>query len=160
MQDTRLLANLQEGKIMKREYPYSPIPGVAAVVFQGDCVLLVKRGNEPSKGKWGLPGGGVELGEKVKDAIIREVKEETNLSIKPVRFITVLDSIERDEEEKIKYHYLLLEFLCEVESGELHPSSDVNDARFIPVEEIEHITINPWTADFIRRVAEEEGIIK
>ena len=143
---------------MRREYPDSPIAGVAATVFSGENVLLVRRGNEPSYGLWGLPGGVVELGETVEEALTREVKEETGLSVRPIRLVTVLDSIVRDDEENIRFHYVLLEFLCEDLGGELEASTDVSDARWFPLGSLDSIDMNRGARKLIERIAKEENI--
>lgn len=143
----------------RREYPETPIPGVAAVVFSGDTVLLVRRGNEPSLGRWGLPGGVVELGEGVEDAVVREVEEETGILIQPTRLLAIFDSIVRNDEGRVQYHYVLCEYLCEAVGGELHASSDVSDARWVPIKELVSIEMNPGTRRFIEKIAKQERII-
>ena len=137
---------------MEREYPEAPIAGVAATIFSGDSVLLVRRGNEPAKGKWGLPGGVIELGETVEEAVVREVKEETGIDVRPIRLITALDSIVRDDEGRIRFHYVIFEYLCEATGGALNASSDVQDARWFTFNSIDAIDILPWTRRFIERV--------
>ena len=143
---------------MKREYPAYPIAGVTAVVFRGSEVLLVRRGNEPSVGKLGIPGGVLELGETVEEAVVREVEEETGIRVKPVRVLDVLDSIVRDDEGGIRFHYVLLEFLCEPLGGELRASSDVSDALWAPLDRLEELDVMPRTRAFIDRVAREENL--
>jgi 8-oxo-dGTP diphosphatase len=142
--------------MMRREHPSTPIPGVAATVFYNNCVLLSVRGKPPSKGKWGLPGGAVETGETLEEAVIREVKEETNVTVHPVKLITFFDSITRDEDNTVLYHYILFEYLCEYVSGEVKPMSDAPDARWIPFYEIENIDIMKPTLRFIKKVLHEE----
>jgi mutator protein MutT len=143
---------------MKREYPTSPVAGVAAVVFRGSEVLLVRRGNQPSKGKLGIPGGVVELGETAEEAVVREVEEETGIRVKPLRVLDVLDSIVRDDEGGIRFHYVLLEFLCEPLGGELRASSDASDALWAPLECLEELDVMPRTRAFIEKVAREENL--
>ena len=143
---------------MKREYPASPISGVAAVVFRDSEVLLVMRGNEPSKGKLGIPGGVMELGETAEEAVVREVEEETGIRVKPLRVLDVFDSIVRDDEGGIRFHYVLLEFLCESLRGELRASSDGSDALWVPLERLEELDVMPRTRAFIERVAREESL--
>lgn len=147
-------------KPIQREYPSSPIAGVAAVVLSGDGVLLTLRGNEPSKGRWGLPGGVVELGETVEDALIREVKEETGVLIEPRRLLSVFDSIVRDEDHKVRYHYVLCEYLCSVVGGALRASSDAMAVRWVPLSELCSTEMNPGTRRFIKKVAEEECMVE
>lgn len=150
---------MRKARHLKREYPSSPIAGVAALVFSGMDILLVLRGNEPSKDKWGLPGGVVELGERVKDAVAREIEEETGMLIEPLKLVAVFDSIVRDEEGKIQYHYVLSEYLCRAVSGEMHAHSDVSDARWVPLEELKFLEMNPRTRRFIMKVAEQFQLI-
>lgn len=142
----------------RREYPDSPIAGVAAIVFSGGKVLLTLRLNEPSRGRWALPGGIVELGETVEAALIREVEEETRLLLRPERLITVFDSIVGDEDGEIQYHYILCEYLCEHVGGELSASSDVGEAKWIPLAKLDSLKMSDGTRRFIKRVAEEEEI--
>ena len=143
---------------MKREYPISPVAGVAAVVFRGSEVLLVRRGNQPSKGKLGIPGGVVELGETSEEAVVREVEEETGIRVKPLRVLDVLDSIVRNDEGGIRFHYVLLEFLCKPLGGELRASSDASDALWAPLERLEELDVMPRTRAFIEKVAREENL--
>jgi ADP-ribose pyrophosphatase YjhB (NUDIX family) len=143
---------------VKREYPASPIAGVAATVFRCSEVLLVRRGNEPSKGMLGIPGGVVELGETTEDAVVREVEEETGIRVRPLRVLDVLNSIARDDEGGIRFHYILIEFLCEPIGGELRVSSDVSDALWAPLERLEELNVMPRTKAFIEKVASEEKI--
>ncbi|MGO8719781.1 MAG: NUDIX hydrolase [Acidobacteriaceae bacterium] len=135
-----------------REYPTSPIVGVGAVVLHADCVLLVRRAKAPLEGEWSLPGGAVELGETLEEAIVREVAEETGLRVAPIQVLKAFDHIDRDSGGRIRFHYVLVDFLCSVrpESGDdgqetgnggaeagddaLQAGSDVSDARWVPVE--------------------------
>jgi mutator protein MutT len=117
---------------VRREYPEAPIVGIGAVVIDDGSVLLVRRGREPLKGEWSLPGGALELGETLQQGIVREVLEETGLTVAPVSVVEVLDRITRDEESgRIRYHYVLVDFLCRVAGGELCCGSDADDARWV-----------------------------
>lgn len=136
----------------RREYPKSPIPGVAAVIFSEDSVLLVRRGKDPSRGSWGLPGGAVELGETTKEAVIREVMEETGLEVEPIKFITIFDSISRDKNDKVRYHYVLCEYLCRLLGGNLRASSDVQEAMWIRLDELDTFDVRDGTRRFIKQV--------
>lgn len=122
---------------MKREYPESPIVGVGGVIFDGASVLLAKRGHEPAKGTWSLPGGAVELGEKVIDGLKREIREEIGIEIQVGGLIRVLDRIIRDEERRIRYHYVIVDYWGWKISGEPKPGSDTSDICFVPLEEIQ-----------------------
>ncbi len=110
---------------LPREYPDRPIVGVGAVVVREGAVLLVKRASEPLKGQWSLPGGAVELGETLREAIKREVREETGLEIDILDVIEVFDRISRDAENRPRYHYVLIDFLCAAVAGSSQPGSDV-----------------------------------
>jgi 8-oxo-dGTP diphosphatase len=142
-----------------RLYPSRPIPGVAGVILDGNRVLLSVRGKAPSEGKWGLPGGAVEVGETVREAVVREILEETGVTVRPVKLITVLDSIHRDEDGRVRYHYILFEYLCEYVSGEVSPSSDAPDARWVKFDELDSIDIMPSTKRFLLKVLAEESVL-
>ena len=144
---------------MRREYPTTPIAGVGAVIFSGKNILLVRRRNEPSKDMWGLPGGVVELGERVEDAIVREVEEETGIRVEPLRLLTVLNSIRRNSEGRTRFHYILSEFLCKKVEGELKASTDASDAGWFPVNELDSLKMSKWTREFIRITAAEERVL-
>src|SRR4030042_1735838 len=121
---------------MKRHYPEQPLVGVGAVVFRGEEVLLVRRGQEPARDAWSLPGGLVELGETLEGALRRELEEETGLSVKILGITAVLERIYHDPAGRIPYHYILVDYLCEYEGGELSPASDITAARFVPLSEL------------------------
>jgi len=140
-----------------REYPSHPIPGVAAIIFKDSKILLVKRGKEPNKGRWGLPGGVVELGETVEEAIRREIREETRLKIKPIRLVTIFNSIYRDEQGRVRYHYVLFEYLCEYLGGELVAGSDAPEARWVGLHELRSADMLDFTRRFVEGIAAEEG---
>jgi ADP-ribose pyrophosphatase YjhB (NUDIX family) len=144
---------------VKREYPDSPIAGVAGLVFHEGKVLLVRRGNKPSKGRWGIPGGVVELGERVEDAVIREVVEETSIQVKPVKLLEVFSSIRRDDDGSVKYHYVLVELLCEYIKGDIEASTDVSEVGWFSLKELYTLNMSDWTRDFIIKVVEQDDIL-
>ena len=141
------------GQSLRREYPTRPIVGVGGVIMQEGKLLLVKRGVEPSKGKWSIPGGVVELGEKIRDAVIREVKEECGLKIEIVMEtpMDALDNLIINEAGRIKYHFILLQFLARPRGGTLKPASDVLDARWVILEEVETYDITNSLRLFLKR---------
>lgn len=115
---------------MMREFPEAPLVGVGAVVEQQGQILLVKRGQEPSKGQWSLPGGLVEVGESLHAGIIREVREETGLIVEPVELIELLDRIHRDGDQ-VRFHYVIADYLCRVKGGVLEAASDAAAVRWV-----------------------------
>lgn len=133
-----------------------PIPGVAGVVLHEGRVLLAVRGKPPSEGLWGLPGGVVELGETVEEAVVREIREETGVVVRPLKLLTVFDSIHRDEDGRLHYHYILFEYLCEYVSGEVQPSSDAPDARWVGVDDLDSVEMMSSTRSFIHKVLRSE----
>lgn len=141
------------GQALRREYPTRPIVGVGAVIMHEGKLLLVKRGVEPAKGKWSIPGGVVELGERVRDAVIREVREECGLDIEIVTDtpMDVLDSLVVDEEGRLKYHYVLLQFLARTRGGTLKPASDVLETRWVPLEEVATYDVTKSLRRFLKR---------
>ncbi len=117
---------------MPREFPEAPIVGVGAVVIDAGKILLVRRGHEPLKGRWSLPGGALELGETLEQGVIREVLEESGLQVRPAAMIEVFDRITRDEASgRIRYHYVLVDFLCKVTGGTVCCASDAEEARWV-----------------------------
>jgi 8-oxo-dGTP diphosphatase len=126
---------------MEREYPKQPLVGVGGVVIDADRVLLIRRGSEPLKGEWSIPGGMLELGEELSAGVKRELKEETGLEVEPLERIVVFDRIMR-EGERVKYHYVIVDYLCRCRGGHLSPASDVVDARWVRREDLReyHLT--------------------
>src|ERR1700733_11014875 len=106
-----------------RQYPDRPILGVGALILRGDSILLVERGKEPLKGYWSLPGGVVEVGETLEEAIRREVREETHLEIEIAQVLEIFERIMRDGEGLPEYHYVLIDYLCYANAGEAKPAS-------------------------------------
>jgi 8-oxo-dGTP diphosphatase len=135
---------------MKRMYPDQPIVGVGIVIVSKGKIVLAKRGNEPGRGKWTVPGGIVELGENVKTTVIREAKEETCLDVIDPQLIDVVDSVTFDEEKKIKYHYVIADYFVKVKGGELKAESDVLELRWVPFEELNQYVLTISFKDFFR----------
>ncbi|HKF45716.1 MAG TPA: NUDIX hydrolase [Terracidiphilus sp.] len=115
--------------MLQREYPVSPLVGVGAVIVNKGRVLLVRRGTEPMLGRWTIPGGLIEVGEALHEAVVREVREETGLEVEPVELVELLDRIHR-EEGRIRYHYVIADYLCCVTGGTLQAASDAAEARW------------------------------
>jgi mutator protein MutT len=121
---------------MRREFPDAPIVGVGAILIEENRVLLVRRGQDPLKGEWSLPGGVVELGESLEDALRREMLEETGLEVEPAGIIEVVSSIVRDDFGGVRYHYVIVDFLCRRLSGEARSGSDASELRWVAHEEL------------------------
>jgi 8-oxo-dGTP diphosphatase len=140
---------------VRREFPEAPIVGVGAVVIDGTKVLLVLRGNEPLRGEWSLPGGALELGETLQQGVIREVLEETGLVVVPTGIVEVLDRISQDETSgRIRYHYVLVDFVCRVTGGTLGCGTDADDVRWVAREELQEYRVAPVTVRVIQKAFE------
>ncbi len=115
---------------MQREFPSAPIVGIGAIVIEEGRVLLVRRGREPLKGHWTLPGGALEVGESLTAGVAREVLEETGLHVQPVELVELVDRIHR-EDGRVRYHYVIADYLCRVTGGELQAASDADAVRWV-----------------------------
>jgi 8-oxo-dGTP diphosphatase len=137
---------------VRREYPEAPIVGVGAVVIDGTKVLLVRHGNEPLKGEWSLPGGALEVGETLQQGVVREVLEETGLTVTPAGVVEILDRIVRDEEsERIRYHYVLIDFVCRVIGGSPLVGSDADEVRWVDRAALDEYQVAPVTVRVIEK---------
>ncbi len=139
---------------MKRKYPDQPIVGVGGILFQDERVLLVRRGREPARGQWSIPGGAVDTGETLRQAVVREMREETGIEAEPVALVKILDRIFRDDQDRVAYHYVLVDFLCRYLGGELRAGSDALDARFIPMGDLVSMDVIPVTRKVIYEAAQ------
>lgn len=115
---------------MPRLYPDRPVAGVGAVVWRDGQVLLVRRANPPRRGQWSLPGGAQEIGETVFEAARREVLEETGITIEVLGLVDVVDSIHRDEDRKVRYHYTLVDVLARAAAGDAAAADDAAEAAW------------------------------
>ena len=122
---------------MKKQYPKRPVVGVGAIILERDKILLEKRKNSPGKGKWSVPGGLVELGERIEQAAIREVKEETGLDVHEPQLVDIVDHISLDESGKVKYHFVIVDYLVTVKSGKPKAASDAEALKWVPFNEVE-----------------------
>ena len=134
-----------------REYPVVPRVVVGAVVLDGARVLLVRRGKAPAHGKWSLPGGMVELGETTREAVRREIAEECGLQIRVGDVAGVLDRVIRDGEGRIRYHWVLVDYVAFPESGTLCAASDADEAQWVEVDEVERLDTTDGLMHMIRR---------
>jgi len=126
-----------------REYPERPLVGVGVILVKDRQILLVKRGHEPNKGMWSIPGGLIKLGETAEEAAIREVREETGLEVSIGAVAGVFNVIIKDSDSKIKYHYVIIDYFGEVVGGMLRPGTDVTDARWFWLDEIGDVETSP-----------------
>jgi 8-oxo-dGTP diphosphatase len=134
---------------MKREYPETPLVGVGAILIEGGRVVLVKRGHAPLLGKWSIPGGVLEVGETLRKAVVREVLEETGLTIEPGELLGVFERMVPDEQGRMRYHYLLIDFLCRRVAGELAAGDDAEEARWFSREELRALELARETEEVI-----------
>jgi 8-oxo-dGTP diphosphatase len=134
-----------------RRYPSRPFLGVGALIFDGNDILLVERAKEPLKGYWSLPGGIVEAGEKLEDAIRREVREETSLEIEPLSMFEIFERIIPDSAKRPEYHYVLVDYLCRVVGGCLSAASDVSRAAWVPEQNLGEYRLTEGTSAVIER---------
>lgn len=137
---------------MRREYPNHPIIGVGIVVIDDNRILLVKREKDPGKGRWSIPGGVLELGERVRDGAKREVKEETGIDVEIDRLIDVEENIKCDKDNKIRFHYVLIDFLGHPIGGILRPDSDVSNAGWFRLSEIGRISITYTLKRLLKKI--------
>ncbi|MFZ1084429.1 MAG: NUDIX hydrolase [Terracidiphilus sp.] len=133
---------------MQREYPSSPLVGVGAVIVDAGRVLLIRRGCAPLKGHWSLPGGLLELGESLTAGVQREVREETGLAVEPLELIELIDRIHR-EGERVRYHYVIADYLCRVTGGALQASSDADAAHWVQRAAWNTFNLDPITVRVI-----------
>jgi len=141
---------------MQRKYPKHPLVGVGGVVIHRDRALLIRRGSEPLKGEWSIPGGMLELGEELAAGVQRELKEETGLEVEPRECILVFDRIMR-EGERVKYHFVIVDYLCRRKRGRLRPASDVVDARWVRREDLSKYHLTDLATAVILRAFELMG---
>jgi 8-oxo-dGTP diphosphatase len=140
---------------MRREYPECPLVGVGAVIIRNNQVVLVKRGQAPLQGEWSIPGGLLEVGETLRQGAEREALEETGLAAKATELLGVFERLVPDDDKRTRYHYILIDFLCEVVAGDLKASGDAADARWFSPEELSSLPLPGDTAAVIRLAFEK-----
>jgi 8-oxo-dGTP diphosphatase len=136
---------------MQREFPEVPVVGVGAVIIEDARVLLVKRAHPPLQAEWSIPGGVLEVGELVREAAIREAREETGLIVEPGELLGVYDRILRNVEQRVQYHYVLIDFLCRRVAGDLAAASDAAEVRWFTREDLPPLKLAEDTFDVIRK---------
>ena len=145
---------------MQREFPAAPIAGVGAVVLDAENrILLVRRGKAPLAGEWSLPGGALELGERLEEGVRREVREETGLDVEPLEIVAVFDHIAHAEDsERVRFHYVLVDYRCRVLGGTLESATDVTEARWVRWSELNGhsaFAVRPFTLSVIRKALDQ-----
>jgi 8-oxo-dGTP diphosphatase len=134
------------------KYPLQPILAVGAVVLHQNRILLIRRGKEPAQGQWAIPGGRVELGETMHTAVIREIMEETSVSIRPGELVYYFETIQPDPEGKIQFHYAIFDFMAEYLAGEPTPRDDALDARWVSAMDVQTYKLNSKTRHLLQRI--------
>ena len=137
---------------MRREYPAVPVIAVGAIIRHQDRLVLIQRDKEPARGYWTFPGGAVELGEPLEDAVRREVLEETGLRVELGEVATVIDHVARDEAGAVRYHYIIVDYHARAVGGALRPGSDVSDARWMGLEDLDGLEMTKKAGELAREL--------
>jgi len=136
---------------MRREFPEHPLVGVGAIIIADSRVVLAKRAHPPIQGQWSIPGGALEVGELVRDAAVREAREETGLIVEPGDLLGVYDRVLRHADGRVQYHYVLVDFLCRPVGGELHAASDAAEVRWFTPQQLPVLGVADDTLEVIRK---------
>lgn len=142
---------------MKRKYPERPIVAVRSVVFRGQQVLLVKRNHPPRKGLWSLPGGAVELGETLVEAIKREIKEEVSIDVEIGGLVGVYERIIPDAVKRIKYHYVLIDYWGATISGQARARSDISEVQWVFLDDLDSLGLGDEVRETILKAIKLRG---
>ena len=138
--------------------PAAPVVGVGGVLVHEGRVLLIRRGKEPLYGRWVVPGGTVELGEPLDEALVRELREETGLEVEPLELITVFDRIERDG-GRVLYHYVIVDYLCRWISGEARAASDALEVAWAAPEELDRFDLPTKALEVVQEAFRRSGLL-
>jgi 8-oxo-dGTP diphosphatase len=133
----------------RREYPERPIAGVGVMIQDGEKYLLIKRAANPDKGLWSVPGGLVEVGERIEDAAVREALEETCLDIELTKRLGVVDKIEYDDKGEVYYHFVIIQYLAVVKGGEMRPMDDALEAEWVTLDQLKDYQLTNSLKDFL-----------
>ena len=139
---------------VRREYPERPMVGVGGVVIRDERALLIRRGSAPLEGEWSIPGGMLEIGETILEGVQRELLEETAIEVKVLDLIEVFERLTRDEAGKLKYHFVILDYLCEAVRGEARAGSDVTDVAWARAAELNAYSLTPTATRVIQKAFE------
>lgn len=142
---------------MAREYPAHPVVGVGAVVVRDGRALIVRRAHEPRKGEWSLPGGLLDLGESLVDGAKREVREETGLEVEVGVIVETFDRVHRDDDGRIRYHFVIVDFVCHSAAGEAVAGSDAEAVAWVSEDELDAYGVNAHAAAVIRKGLKTSG---
>ena len=134
-----------------RRYPEHPLLGIGALIFEGGCILMAQRGKAPLMGQWSLPGGLVETGESLENAVRREVLEETGLEVKPLGVLEIFERIMRNAEGAVEYHYVLLDYICRVTGGALCAGDDASRVQWVERRALKDLHITEGTLAVIEK---------
>jgi ADP-ribose pyrophosphatase len=137
---------------MSHTYPENPQSAVGAIVVKDEKILLVKRGRPPGEGLWAIPGGSVKLGETLQEAAEREVKEETGVTVRAGRPVYSFDLIERDDEGRIRFHYIIVDLVADYVGGDPNPMDDASQARWVTLEELDELPASQTTKEVLRKI--------
>src|SRR5580700_7194274 len=136
---------------MQREFPETPLVGIGAIIIENARVVLVKRAHPPLQAEWSIPGGVLEVGELMREAAIREAHEETGLTVDPGELLGVYDRVLRDANQRVQYHYVLIDFLCRRVAGDIAAASDAAEVRWFTREELPALNLAEDTLDVISK---------
>lgn len=145
---------------MRREYPEIPIVAVGVIICCGDCLALIQRAKEPSKGLWTFPGGAVELGESLHDAARREALEETGLRVELGEVATVIDNVVRDETGRVQYHYVIVDYIARPVGGTLQPGTDASQAQWVALADLDALPMTEKAGKLARQLLSEQTAVK
>lgn len=141
----------QRSWVLRRLYPKQPLVGIGAVIIRDGMILLEKRKNDPGRGEWSIPGGLVELGEDIEQAVIREVKEETGLEVVDPEHIDVVNNVTKDRDGKVKYHFVIVDYFVKLRGGILCASSDADELRWVALGEVGKYDLTRTFRNFVQR---------
>ncbi len=141
--------------MLNRLYPEQPLVGIGAIIICNGKILLEKRKGEPGRDKWTVPGGLVELGESAEQTVMREVKEETNLEVEQPELVDVVNSVTTDENDKIKYHFVIVDYFVKLKGGTLKAADDAAELRWVEFSEVENYDLTRSFREFFQRNRQE-----